>query len=125
MRFQQRIDHRRWSAQLRRGRRTMPTEQQGVRSYADQIGRLVSGCGQGDVTELGRLYDETIGWVYPMMCRVARGDPSSAATLTMNAYQRIWISSPVFDSTSECAVRWVMRQVRPQLIAIPNAGVDV
>ena len=126
MRLQQRIDHRRWSAQLRRDRRTSPAEQQdpstGLRPYADQIGGLVIGCGKGDVAELGRLYDETIGWVYPMMRRASQDD-AAAATLTMGAYRQIWIGSPVFDSTSGCAVSWVMRQVRQQFVAIPNAGV--
>lgn len=128
MRLQSRNDHRRWSAQLHRDQGTSPAEQQdpliGLRPYADQIGGLVISCGKGEVAELGRLYDETIGWVYPMMRRASHDD-AAAVTLTMAAYRQIWIGSPAFDSMSGCAVTWVMRQVRQQFGAIPNADVGV
>lgn len=79
------------------------------------------GCGRGDVTELGGLYDETVGWVYPMARRVSRDD-ESAALLTKDAYQRIWITSPQFDPASTCAVSWVARQFRAQITAAHHGG---
>lgn len=87
-------------------------------SYAERIGELLLGCGRGELADLGRLYDETIAWVYPMACGVAR-DGDAALRLTKDAYQRIWTVSPQFDPGPGCAVRWVTRQLREQFTGGP------
>lgn len=84
--------------------------------YGDDLRRLLLSCGAGEIAALGRLYDETVGWVYPMVCR-ATPDRTAATTLATDVYRRIWIRSPHFDATAACAVGWVLRQVRDQVIA--------
>lgn len=99
----------------------MPRSPRPRHSYAEQIRDLLMGCGRGEVTELGGLYDETIDWIYPLARRMSRDD-ESAALLTQDAYQRIWIASPQFDPASTCAVSWVGRQLRGQLTAAHSGG---
>lgn len=128
MRLQQRSDHRVWSERCERdgeprvtGRAESPRSPFPARSYGERIRDLLLECGRGDVSALGRLYDETIAWVYPLACRVSP-DTESATLLTKDAYQRMWTTSPRFDPGSTCAVSWVARQFREQLTA---AGRDL
>jgi DNA-directed RNA polymerase specialized sigma24 family protein len=86
-------------------------------SYEAGVRGLLIGCGQGDMSALGRLYDETIDWVYPLV-RGVKQDESSAAALTTDAYRRVWVESPRFGPSSGCALSWILRQIREAFAAV-------
>jgi hypothetical protein len=123
MEHEQRSHHRLWSVRDGRGKRAVAADTQDTLqspfpspSYAERIRVLLLGCGRGELADLGRLYDETIEWVYPMVCGVTP-DGDAAVQLAKDAYQRIWTASSQFDPASSCAVSWVSRQLREQFTA--------
>lgn len=91
-----------------------PHRTDGRSSRGRRIGELVARCGAGEVAALGLLYDETIGWVYPLACRAAT-ESSTADALTMSVYLNLWTDSPAFRLGTDSAMRWVLERLAQHL----------
>lgn len=80
------------------------------RSRGERLGALLARCGHGDVTALGALYDETIGWTYPLACQ-AGVDSATADALTQAFYVHVWIDSGQFRRGTDSAVAWFLTRL--------------
>ncbi|GGB24392.1 hypothetical protein GCM10011492_12930 [Flexivirga endophytica] len=85
-----------------------------AQSRGQRLGALLTQCAASEVTAMGVLYDETIGWVYPLACRAAE-DTSGAQELTQAFYLHLWADSRQFRQDTDSAVTWVLQRLGEHL----------
>lgn len=89
------------------------------RSRGERWGALLTRCAGGDVAALGALYDETVGWSYPLACQ-ATADPTVAESRAKDFYLQLWQDSAQFRPGTDSAVSWVLQRLGRQLKPDPK-----
>lgn len=84
------------------------------RSRGERWGALLVRCAHGDVAALGALYDDTVGWSYPLVHQ-ASTDVTTAESLAKAFYLQIWQDSALFRPGTDSAVAWVLQRLGHQL----------
>lgn len=87
-----------------------PTAAGEPRSRGERWGALLVRCARGDVAALGALYDDTVGWSYPLVHQAAT-DVTTAESLAKDFYLQIWQDSALFRPGTDSAVAWILQRL--------------